>query len=71
MSLPKAERKLEEYLEDRFLAAKWQPALKAVMDAEGDFQSALAAVKKLKNLTKMDSGPAELQSIEEDLAKSL
>src|SRR6202040_2963404 len=32
---------------------------------------ALVAVKKLKNLTKIDSRPAELQSVEEDLAKSL
>ncbi|KAG2106169.1 uncharacterized protein F5147DRAFT_543231, partial [Suillus discolor] len=48
MSLPDAESELQAHLGDCFADANWRPALKAVMDAEGDMDLALRAVNSLE-----------------------
>ena len=48
MALPDAENTLQKHLGDGYVDNEWQPALKAVMDAEGDAALALAAIKKLR-----------------------
>jgi hypothetical protein len=47
MSLPEAETCLEQHLTDHYADTDWRPALKAVMDAEGDIATALKAVDTL------------------------
>ncbi|TFK62295.1 hypothetical protein BDN72DRAFT_750179, partial [Pluteus cervinus] len=47
MTLPQAEEKLHKHLGDGYKDKDWQPALKAVMDAEGDISAALQAIQKL------------------------
>jgi hypothetical protein len=47
MSLSEAETRLEQHLTDRYADTDWRPALKAVMDAEGDIATALEAVDTL------------------------
>jgi len=42
--LPEAETRLQQHLADRYTNIDWRPALKAVMDAEGDVVAALEAV---------------------------
>ncbi|KAG1759663.1 hypothetical protein EDD22DRAFT_754076, partial [Suillus occidentalis] len=48
MSLPEAESELQAHLGDHFADSDWRPALKAVMDAEGDTDLALRAVNTLE-----------------------
>ncbi|KAG1793784.1 hypothetical protein EV424DRAFT_1335769 [Suillus variegatus] len=48
MSLPDAESELQAHLGDHFADADWRPALKAIMDAEGDMDLVLRAVNSLK-----------------------
>jgi len=48
MKLPKAENALHSHLGDKYADNEWWPALNAVMDAEEDSASALAAIKKLQ-----------------------
>ncbi|KAI9445608.1 DDE superfamily endonuclease-domain-containing protein [Lactarius psammicola] len=47
MTLPKAEAKLSSHLGDRYNDANWRPALKAVMDSEGDVLKAQKAIQAL------------------------
>ncbi|KAI6024684.1 hypothetical protein BKA83DRAFT_99321, partial [Pisolithus microcarpus] len=49
MTLPEVESALQLHLGDHFIDADWQPALKVVMDAEGDVDQALEAVDKLQD----------------------
>jgi hypothetical protein len=48
LSLPNAEICLQAHLGSRFIDADGQPALWAVMDAEGDSQVALTTIKPLE-----------------------
>jgi len=48
MSLPNAESDLQAHLGDRYTDSDWRPALKAVMDTEGDTDLALRAVNTLE-----------------------
>jgi hypothetical protein len=50
MSLPQAEVALKAHLGNRFIEFDWQPALSAIMGAEGDTDKALSLVN---NLTKV------------------
>ena len=47
LTLPEAEAQLELLLRQCYVDNDWQPALKAMMDAEGDIEAATAAVEKL------------------------
>jgi hypothetical protein len=47
MSLPIAETRLQMHLGQDYVDDDWRPALKAVMDAEGDVTAALEAVEKV------------------------
>ena len=47
LTLPEVEAQLESLLRQRYVDNDWQPALKAIMDAEGDVEAATAAVEKL------------------------
>ena len=47
MTLPEAEAKLSSHLGDRYKDDDWQPALKAVMDSEGDVLKAQKAIQDL------------------------
>ncbi|KAI6003020.1 hypothetical protein EDD15DRAFT_2226199, partial [Pisolithus albus] len=56
MSLPEAESQLQAHLGDRFVDSDWQPALRAVMEAEGDADKASAAVDSLRKAAVARSG---------------
>ncbi|KAG2343814.1 hypothetical protein BDR05DRAFT_867839, partial [Suillus weaverae] len=56
MSLPEAETRLEQHLADRYANTDWRPALKAVMDAEGDIATALEAVGTLATTASQRTG---------------
>jgi hypothetical protein len=47
MTLPQTEEKLSTHLGDRYVAKDWYPALKAVMDAEGDVIKAQKALREI------------------------
>ncbi|KAG2110406.1 uncharacterized protein F5147DRAFT_537855, partial [Suillus discolor] len=47
MSLPAVENDLKAQLCEHYIDSDWQPALKAIMDAEGDTDIALNAVNAL------------------------
>lgn len=47
MTLPEAEKCLQDYLGEKYKSKDWEPAFKAVMDAEGDVAQAQDAVQKL------------------------
>jgi hypothetical protein len=47
MSLPEAEKQVQGILGAQYRDADWQPAFKAVMDAEGDLSAATTTVEKL------------------------
>src|SRR5882724_6340303 len=51
MGLPEAEGHLQQALGDDFVDSDWRPALKTVMDAEGDTEKALHNVQKLAACT--------------------
>ncbi|KAG1764954.1 hypothetical protein EDD22DRAFT_951411 [Suillus occidentalis] len=69
MSLPEAETRLEHHLTDHYADTDWRPALKAIMDAEGDIDAALNAIRipaRPKTLTQVTSLETELMdSIDE------
>ncbi|KIK11436.1 hypothetical protein PISMIDRAFT_50390, partial [Pisolithus microcarpus 441] len=56
MSLPNAESQLQAHLGDRFVDSDWQPALRAVMEAEGDVDKASTAVDSLRKAAVACSG---------------
>jgi len=47
MTLPEAERDLQACLGQHYVDSDWRPALKAIMDAEGDIDVALSAIDML------------------------
>ncbi|KAI6010392.1 hypothetical protein BKA83DRAFT_102881 [Pisolithus microcarpus] len=47
MTLPEAEKQLQDILTTHYVDINWQPALDAVMQAEGDSDVAIAAVETL------------------------
>ena len=47
LTLPEVEAQLQSLLRQRYVDNDWQPALKAIMDAEGDIEAAIAAIEKL------------------------
>jgi DDE superfamily endonuclease len=81
MALPDAENALRKHLGGEYADDNWQPALKAVMDAEGDAALALAAVTKLRlasssmasewQLKPPSADTTQCQLLEEDLLKSV
>lgn len=56
MSLPNAENKLQALLGERYIDSDWRPALKAVMDAEGDVEMALNAIDALMQAASRRTG---------------
>ncbi|KAF9220550.1 hypothetical protein BS17DRAFT_759531 [Gyrodon lividus] len=56
LSLPNAEIHLQAHLGNRFIDADWRPALWAVMDAEGDPQAAVLAIKPLEQAAMRQPG---------------
>ena len=79
MTLPQAETSLIRHLGDRYKDADWRPALKAVMDAEGDVQKAQKAIQTMsaacgrpKITIKLPAArPPELVTAEEHLVSSV
>jgi len=82
LSLPNAEIRLQAHLGNRFIDADWQPALRAVMDAEGDSHAAVIAIKPLEQAAMRRLGlkiqislrPKELPQLklaEEELIESI
>ena len=51
MTLPETERRLQEHLGGCYDDHDWQPAINAVMDAEGDISKALEAIRRLSAST--------------------
>ncbi|KAF8427659.1 hypothetical protein L210DRAFT_3508850 [Boletus edulis BED1] len=56
LSLPNAEIRLQAHLGNRYIDSDWQPALKAVMDAEGSTEVALKAIHDIENEAKRRPG---------------
>ena len=87
LTLPEVEAQLQSLLGQRYVDNDWQPALKAIMDAEGDIEAAIAAIEKLADeaaqnsrlktrlprcLEEQPSNPApQLTAIEKDLMASV
>ena len=81
MGLPEAEKHLKDTLGSRYSDPDWQPALKAVMDAENDTDTATTAIEKLARVATNQSGlkirlPArtaipQLNSIENEVTRSI
>ena len=53
MTLPIAEEQLKTHLGDRYNTRDWQPALDAVMNAEGDIIQAQEALAQLFLMTQL------------------
>ena len=79
MTLPQAETALTQHLGNQYKDSDWRPALKAVMDAEGDVPKAQKAVQilsaacgKPKITIKLPpTRPPQLVAAEENLANSI
>jgi len=83
MTLPQAEAALIQHLGTRFKDADWRPALKAVMDAEGDVQKAQKAIETMSTAcgrpkitiklpaTARLARPSQLIAAEESLVSSV
>ncbi len=82
MTLPQAEAALIQHLGDRFKDADWRPALKAVMDAEGDVQKAQNAIRTMSTAcgrpkitiklpARLAARPPQLITAEESLVSSV
>ncbi|KAG2743487.1 hypothetical protein P692DRAFT_20745443 [Suillus brevipes Sb2] len=56
MSLPDVENKLKALLGKRYIDSDWRPALKAVMDAEGDVEMASNAIDALMQAASRRTG---------------
>jgi hypothetical protein len=56
MSLPNVENKLKALLGERYIDSDWRPALKAVMDAEGDVEMASNAIDALMQAASRRTG---------------
>jgi hypothetical protein len=53
MTLPAAEEQLKNQLGNRYNTWDWQPALNAVMNAEGDIVKAQEALVQLSSTTQL------------------
>ena len=53
MTLPAAEEQLKNHLGNRYNTRDWQPALDAVMNAEGDVVKAQEALAQLSSTTRL------------------
>jgi hypothetical protein len=82
MSLPDAEKNLQTHLGECYMDSDWRPALKAVMDAEGDAEMALNAIDALMHAASHHTGlkiwipavcprPEQLTSAEVELMQSV
>jgi hypothetical protein len=81
LSLPNAEKDLQAHLGERYVDSDWRPALKAVMDAEGDMDMALNAIDTLAQAASRRTGlkiripacprPNQLSSAEAELMQSI
>ncbi|PPQ93410.1 hypothetical protein CVT25_004727 [Psilocybe cyanescens] len=78
MALPVAKEKLMTYLGNHYNDKDWRPALKAVMDAEGDVVKAQELLRKFseicerpKLIIKLPARPPQAVAIEENLLKSV
>ena len=79
MTLPQAKEKLLAHLGDCYKDTDWHPALKAIMDAEGDVTNAQDAVqsyattcKQPKLIIKLPaSHPCQVVDLENDLMESV
>lgn len=83
MPLPAVENDLKAHLHEHYVDSDWRPALKAIMDAEGDTEIALNAVNALAEAASRHTGlkiriPAhpqqaadQLSSAEADLMQSV
>lgn len=76
MTLPDAETALKNMWGDDYAENRWQPALKAVMDAENDVSAALSTIKKIQLTFASDLSPVatktpQAQQIEQDLMQSV
>ena len=81
MTLLQAEMALQQHLGTRYITDHWNPALKAVMDSEGDVMQAVNAVEKLAAaacqrtslVVKIPalSKPPQLEALERDLKDSV
>ncbi|KAG2115750.1 uncharacterized protein F5147DRAFT_544285, partial [Suillus discolor] len=56
MSLPAVENDLKAHLREHYVDSDWRPALKAIMDAEGDTDVALNAVNALAEAASCRTG---------------
>ncbi|KAF8548889.1 hypothetical protein OG21DRAFT_1488994 [Imleria badia] len=74
LSLPNAEIRLQAHLGNRYIDSDWQPALKAVMDANGLEEEALNAIDRLEHDAKARAGlkiritlcPPQIPQIQEE-----
>src|SRR3984957_7742218 len=83
ITLPEAESHLQNHLGDRYVDEDWRPALKAVMDAEGDVNAALSKINELQGPTSFPRltiriparqkpiAPPQLQALECELMKAV
>ena len=79
MTLPQAEEKLLAHLGDRYKDTDWHPALKAIMDAEGDVMKAQEAVQAYAvtcerprlTIKLPASRPPQVVGLENDLMESV
>ncbi|KAI6094480.1 hypothetical protein EV401DRAFT_2049921 [Pisolithus croceorrhizus] len=80
MTLPEAEKHLQDILTTHYAEIDWQPALDAVMHAEGDSDAAIAAVEILATNASNQTGlkicipaqpPPQLITLEEEVSSYL
>ncbi|KAI6096078.1 hypothetical protein EDD16DRAFT_1674899 [Pisolithus croceorrhizus] len=73
MTLPEAEKHLQDILTTHYAEIDWQPALDAVMHAEGDSDAAIAAVEILATNASNQTAqpPPQLITLEEEVSSYL
>ena len=80
-TLPQVHASLEQHFGTYYIASDWNPALDAIMAAEGNVVQATEAIDKLSAATCTQTGlvikfsarmkPPQLKSLEQDLSKSV
>ena len=83
MTLPEAEARMKEILGTHYIDGNWRPALEAVMNAEGDPDTAASAVEQLAQASSCRTGLkfkiwiparqplAQLTALEDEVATSI
>lgn len=80
MTLPEAEKRLQDILTTHYVDTDWRPALDAVMQAEGDSDAAVAAVETLATSASNRTGlkiriparpPPQLVTLENEVSSYL